>query len=360
MNALKYRSIMSAAAVVLACGAAAQAWHGKGHYDATTLALRAARADGNLPAFFAAGAGIVAHASLDPDNFTRPIAPEALHKAESPEHFFDIDVEPLAGEPLAGANFPADRYAFIELCFARGVKPNHVGLLPYAVTEWTQRLTVALAEHRKYPGDPAIRAKCLLYAGMLSHYAADLCQPLHVTIHYDGRADSAGKSPRSGVHAKVDALLGKLMLDPNAPAARPALDANALPARPALDANANAAPPTSANPTVTISPDDMAPIATALLADVHPATFGAVLPAVMAEIRRSSALVGRVYELEKQLPAETDPIAPGSAVEKFAIDRMRAAARLVASLYLTAWKDSAAVKLPWWYRRPYNPPQTKP
>jgi hypothetical protein len=324
MNALKYRSIMSAAAVVLACGAAAQAWHGKGHYDATTLALRAARADGNLPAFFAAGAGTVAHASLDPDNFTRPIAPEALHKAESPEHFVDIDVEPLARTPPADANIPADRYAFIELCFARGLKPNHVGLLPYAVTEWTQRLTVALAEHRKYPGDPAIQAKCLLYAGLLSHYAADLCQPLHVTIHYDGRCGLDGKSPRSGVHAKVDALLGKLMLDANTPAARPALDANTPPA------------------------------------DLHPAAFGAVLPAVMAEVRRSSALVGRVYELEKQLPAETDPITPGSAVEKFAIDRMRAAARLVASLYVTAWQDSAAIELPWWYRRPYNPPQTKP
>jgi hypothetical protein len=336
MNALKYRSIMSAAAVVLACGATAWGWHGKGHYDATMLALRAVKADGNLPAFFVAGAGTVAHASLDPDNFTRPIAPEALHKAESPEHFFDVDVESLAGEPLADANIPADRYAFIELCFARGLKPNRVGLLPYAVTEWTQRLTVALAEHRKYPGDPAIRAKCLLDAGMLSHYAADLCQPLHVTIHYDGRSGPDGKSPRSGIHAKVDALLGKLTPD------------------------ANAAPATSANPTVTISPDDVAPIATALLADVHPAAFGVVLPAVMAEIRRSAALVDRVYELEKQLPAETDPIAPGSAVEKFTTDRMRAATGFIASLYVTAWRDSAAIELPWWYRRPYNPPQTKP
>jgi hypothetical protein len=323
---------MMAAAAVLACCAAAQGWHGKGHYDATMLALRAIKADANLPAFFAAGAGTVAHASLDPDNFTRPIAPDALHKAESPEHFFDIDVEPLAGAPPADANFPPDRYAFIDLCYARGVKPNRVGMLPYAVTEWTQRLTVTFAEHRKYPDDPAIRAKCLLSAGMLSHYAADLCQPLHVTIHYDGRCGPDGKIPRSGIHAKVDALLGKLMLDPTSRPGRPAPAANAPP-RPALDAN---------------SP----------LSGVRPAPFGAVLPAVMAEIRRSHALVDRVYELDKQLPAETDPIAPGSAVEKFTVDRMRAAAGLIASLYMTAWQDSAAIKLPWWYRRPYNPPLT--
>ena len=333
MNALKYRPIMSAAAAVLACCAAAQAWHGKGHYDATMLALRAAKADANLPAFLAAGAGTVAHASLDPDNFTRPIAPDALHKAESPEHFFDIDVEPLAAAPLPDANFPPDRYAFIDLCCARGIKPNRLGLLPYAVTEWTQRLTVTFAEYRKYPDDPAIQAKCLLCAGMLSHYAADLCQPLHVTINYDGRADADGKSPRSGIHAKADALLGKLMLDPTSPPAKPSPAANAPPGRPALDANS-------------------------LLAGVRPAAFAAVLPAMMAEIRRSHALVDRVYELEKQLPAETDPIAPGSAVEKFATDRMRAAAGLIASIYMTAWQDSAAIRMPWWYRRPYNPPQT--
>jgi len=39
---------------------------------------------------------------------------------------------------------------------------------------------------------------------------------------------------------------------------------------------------------------------------------------------------------------------------------MRAAATFIASLYVTAWQDSAAIELPWWYRRPYNPPQTKP
>lgn len=315
MNAVKYRSVILAAAVFLTSATPAWAWHGKGHYDATLLALRAVRTDGNLPAFFHAGADTVAHSSLDPDNFTRPIAPDVLHRAESPEHFFDIEL-------LADANMPANRYEFIDLCYRRKLKPNRVGLLPYAVTEWTQRLTVALAEHRKYPENPAIRAKCLLHAGMLAHYAADLCQPLHVTIHYDGRVTAGGKSPRSGIHAKVDALLGKLTGDANAPSPRHAFDANAL------------------------------------LTGLHPVAFEAVLPAAMAELRKSSALVDLVYELEKQIPAEADPIAPGSRVEKFSAERMRAAAGFIASLYLTAWRDSAAIKLPWWYRRPYNPPGT--
>jgi len=314
MNALKYRHIILAAGIFFAFATSAPAWHGKGHYDVALLALRAARTDGNLPAFFHAGARTVAHSSLDPDNFTRPIAPNALHRAESPEHFFDVEL-------LAEANMPPNRYEFIDLCYRRKLKPNRVGLLPYAITEWTQRLTVTFAEYRKYPDNPTIRAKCLLHAGMLAHYAADLCQPLHVTIHYDGRA-TGGKSPRSGIHAKVDALLGKLAGDANAPSPGKPFDANSL------------------------------------LAGMRPVAFKAVLPATMAELRKSSALVGRVYDLEKQIPAEAAPIAPGSAVEKFSAERMQAAGKFTASLYLTAWHDSADIKLPWWYRRPYNPPGT--
>ncbi|NTU79540.1 MAG: hypothetical protein HGA45_09075, partial [Chloroflexales bacterium] len=45
-----------------------------------------------VPAFFREGAAAVAHASLDPDCFTRPIAPVELHAAESPEHRFDLEL----------------------------------------------------------------------------------------------------------------------------------------------------------------------------------------------------------------------------------------------------------------------------
>ena len=318
------KRFMIFAAAMLAVAAPAFAWHGKGHYDAARLAVAAASAaDANLPAFLASADGRerIAHSSLDPDNFTHPIAPDALHRAEAPEHFFDVEL--LGPAAPADANFPPDRYAFIDYCYAHGIKPGRIGMLPYAVTEWTQRLTVALAEYRKYPDDPAVRAKCLVCAGMLAHYAADLCQPLHTTIHYDGRAgaDAGQKSPRSGIHAKVDSLLGKLLADANTPPDWPRRDANAV------------------------------------LAAVRPAAMDRVLPAALAEIRRSHALVGRVYDLEKQLPPETGMIPAGSDVEKFAAERMRSAVNLTASLYLTAWRDSAAVKLPWWYSRPYNPPQ---
>jgi hypothetical protein len=274
--------------------AAAEGWHRHGHDLSSRAALELAGPQ--LPDFFAAGADTIAHVSLDNDAFTRPIAPSELHEAESPEHFFDLEL--LGGQPV-----PPSRYAFIDFCAAAGLKPNEVGLLPYAILEWTQRLTVALAEYRKWPDDPAIRTKCLVYAGLLAHYAADCCQPLHLTIHWDGRAMSDGRSPRSGIHNRLDALPAKLSASPKE-------------------------------------------LAEGLQAQPFPDLF----PAILAEMDRSRALIDRVYELEAQLPPMDSDQVLSAEVAELAQDRMRAAAAFIASLYLTAWQDSREIELPSWHR----------
>ncbi|MGA2266468.1 MAG: hypothetical protein ABSH10_08580 [Phycisphaerae bacterium] len=279
---------------LLVLAAAAYGWHRHGHVLASRAAVDVAGPQ--LPAFFAAGTDTIANVSLDNDAFTRPIAPAQLHEAEAPEHFFDIEL--LGGQPV-----PPSRYAFIDFCYAHGLKPNQVGLLPYAIMEWTQRLTVAFAEYRKWPNDPTIQAKCLVYAGLLSHYAADCCQPLHITIHWDGRATADGKSPHSGIHNRVDALPAKLSLSPRK-------------------------------------------LAEGLKAQPFPDLFSAIL----AEMDRSHKLVDRVYELDSQIPPmdSNQPLMAEAA--EFTKQRMRAAAIFTASLYLTAWQDSAKIELPAWHR----------
>lgn len=281
-------------AVVGVLAAGAGAWHRHGHVLSSRAAVGLASAE--LPVFFAGGVEMIAHVSQDNDAFTRPIAPRELDAAEGPEHYFDLEL--LGGEPV-----PPTRYEFIEFCAAHHLKPPQVGLLPYAITEWTQRLTVAFAEHRRWPDDPAVQVKCLVYAGLLAHYAADACQPLHTTIHWDGRARQDGSSPRSGIHGRVDALPAKLGV-------------------------------TCAE----------------LIEGAKAEAFSDVMIAAVGEIQRSHALVERVYELEGQLPAmESDePLTDeGSA---FARERMRAAAVFTASLYLTAWRDSAKIEIPDWHR----------
>jgi hypothetical protein len=325
------RRIVLAALLVLMLANGICAWYGRGHRMVSRAAVAILPAE--LPAFFRQGAPTIAECCVDPDLFregrftvpaaTRPdsattppagTGPESamqpttrpalgatalglsqLHAGEAPEHF--LDTELLQGKPL-----PATRYEFARLCDELRLRPATVGLLPYAIAEWTQRLTVAFAEHRRWPDDPAIQAKCLVYAGLLAHYAGDACQPLHCTIDFDGRTRSDGSSPRSGIHAKVDGLFERVGLDPATAAA-----------------------------------------------GAKPASFKDLLPAIMAEISRSKALVDRVYELEGQLPSLEDRTAPVTDdVRRLAQERFQAAAQFTASLYITAWEDSAKVALPAW------------
>ncbi len=296
------RIIVVLLTVVLVLVAGAQGWHRHGHVLPSRAAV--ALASDRLPAFFVAGVETIAHVSQDNDAFTHPIAPDELDEAEAPEHYFDIEL-------LEGAPVPPTRYAFVEFCAQRGLKPAQVGLLPYAITEWTQRLTVAFAEHRRWPDDPVIQGKCLVYAGLLGHYAADCCQPLHVTIHWDGRALADGRSPRSGIHNRVDALPAKLAVSP-----------------------------------------------TELIEGLEAEPFEELFPAILAEIQRSHALVDRVYELESQLPPmdSDQPLPP--EVAELTTERMQAASVFTASLYLTAWRNSAKIEIPDWHRS--FPPATQP
>ena len=252
---------LAALAGLLAAARPAWAWHGRGHERATRLAI--AVLPGDFPRFFVAGAGLVAHCAHDPDLFTKPVGPDRLHKTESSEHYFDL-------ERLDGQKIPDLRYDLLAWCVKHGIPPHKLGLVPYAIAEWTQRLTVAFAEYRRWPGNRHIQLKTLVYAGILAHYAQDLCQPLHTTIHYDGRARPDGSSPRSGIHLKVDALLEKL------PAAyRPQVRPGAL------------------------------------------EPFDDLFKGILAELQSSHALVERVYRLEKVLPAKDQPLDADGPVAAF-------------------------------------------
>jgi len=287
--------VVLSGALVLLLAQGAEAWLTAAHQAISRGAVAALPT--TMPAFFCEGAAVIADASVDPDYF-RGRAVSQLTSSEAPEHFFDAEL-------LGGSALPPTRYEYIALCQRLGVAPEHAGLLPYAVIEWTQRLTMALAEHRRWPQDKAIAGKCLVYAGLLSHYAADLCQPLHCTVDFDGRVDKEGQAlgPR-GIHLKVDALLTRPEIDPAW--AREDLKVQAFPE---------------------------------------------VFPAVVAEIGRSRALVDKVYALEPKLPAFSDRhveanVAP--EVLAFERERYRASVAFVARLYLTAWAKSADIVVPEW------------
>ncbi len=223
-----------------------------------------------------------------------------MTEAEYPQHFFDFEM-------LQGRALPLSRAEFTKLCAELKIDPADVGEAPYVIAQHTQRLTMIFAEARRYPKNPYIRVKALVEAGILSHYASDLCMPLHVTIDHDGRALPDGKSPKSGIHAKVDSLIERLDLKPDV-----------------LTKNQNVA------------------------------AFPDLLKAIEAEMMSSRSKIDQTYALETVLP---DPKIfdknwkSTPQLQDFTTERARAATRFTASLFLTAWRDSAKIQLPVWLSR---------
>lgn len=281
-----------APALALAFALPAEAWLTVGHRRVGIAAAEAVA--GELPPFFVAGAGTIGHLAVDPDLFRNRGTP-ALKSREGVEHYFDSERLPPGG-------LPPTAHELLVASAARGLRPAEIGLLPYAVIEGTERLALCLTEHRRWPENPHVRAKCLVFAGLLAHYAGDLSQPLHTTIHHDGWALPSGGSPLEGFHMRIDALLERAPFD----------SAGALEG-------------------LSLTP------------------FGDLRAGVLAALEASHALVDRTYRLQPLLDDAGGFAHP--EVVAFACDRYRASVELLGRLYLTAWSMSEEIELPGWLRR---------
>ncbi len=244
---------------------------------------------------------IAVEGSVFPD-LTRPVSLPQLRDVENPQHF--INIELLSGRPL-----PPTRSAYIRLISDLANSPDHplgnqwtlgsVGVLPYALVEATQRLASVFRQLRVDPEDPRLQGLALHYAGVLSHYSADLCQPLHTTIHHNGRSRSDGTSSRTGLHDRVDRLLE------------------------------------------TVKPDRR-PIESGIPVEAYDDLFAEVT----AELALSHSLVDRVYELEAAIELVPESGEVPLELANFVGDRFLASVRMTASLVHTAWILSEGVELP--------------
>ena len=267
----------------------AQAWWGDGHGILTEAAVLALPEE--MPTFFRQGGDIPSHVAFDPDLFKNRRTPLLSH-AENGEHYFDI-------EYLEGRAIPAKRFDFIALCFELQLDPPRVGMAPYAIAEWTERLAVAFAEHRQWPENEAIQQKCLVYAGILAHYAQDICQPLHATRDYDGKKQADGTVMGKGIHEQVDSAVERLGFTPEE-----------------------------------------------LAAEQDVAAFDSLMKAITGQIKKSNWRVEEVYALWGHWEDEND-----AGVRTLTLDLARTSVRFTASLYLTAWQQSAEIRLPRWLER---------
>ena len=270
------------------------AWWGGGHDILTQASVKALPEE--MPEFFRSAEKMVAHCAYDPDISKERGTPHA-RQAEYGEHY--IDIELFGDHPI-----PEGRDAHLKLCAELGLEPRKVGTLPYALAEWTERLAVAFAEYRKWPDNPMIQNKCFLYAGFLAHYAQDMCQPLHLTINFDGIKQPDGTRLHQGIHEKVDSAIELLALKPTDLARGQRIEAV----------------------------DDL-------------------MPAIIEQIKTGHSLVDNVYALAEDWKNLKNPTPD---LVEFTLIRARESVRWTASLYLTAWKLSEGIRLPGWLDRAKN------
>lgn len=292
-NPLPVRAAALAVALAgLAVGAPVFAWHAEGHRRIAVAAVEALPEE--VPAGFRAAAPAIGDLAGDPDVWKHRDTPH-LANGERPEHYFD-------SERLQGGPWPRYRTEAQQRVAALGLDVGDVGMLPWTIVELTERLALTFAELRRWPDDEAARAQALVTAGRLAHYAADLVQPLHTTIHHNGWALPDDSSPLEGIHLRIDALIEKTGFDREA-----------------------------------------------AVAGVDPVVLADVAGAVRLEFAASHALVDRVYELDARLAAP-DGVADPEVVA-FTCERYRVGVRFLASLLRTAWEESAKLELQPWVKR---------
>lgn len=264
----------------------AQAWWVEGHARIAEAAARILPDD--VPAFFRAAGRDLGHMAGDPDRWKNKDLPH-LRSTESPEHFLDL-------EYLDGAELPVDRYKLIDLLKQNKRQPSVVGMLPFALLEAHDRLACAFQDYRSKPEDAIIRAKCLVHAGILSHYTGDCSMPLHTTKDYDGRPDDKGGFTQKGIHARLDAF-----------------------------------------------PEKHGLTAEEMAREVKVDAIASTRDRVMEEIRHGHGLVDNCYSMD----ATGAFVTPTAESRAFVLARCRRGVKFTAELWYSAWQKSASLPKPY-------------
>ena len=279
-----HRSVLLLAGLLaLTAVSTAPAWWVKGH--ATIAEAAATQLPADMPAFFRAGGKHLGHLAGDPDRWKNELC-KHLSEAEALNHYIDL-------EDFEGKELPADRNKAVVLLAQLGRQPEKVGLLPYALMENFDRLTCAFYDYRQEPENEAVRMKCLVYAGVLSHFTGDTAMPLHTTRDYNGRPGPNGSVLQKGIHAKIDAF-----------------------------------------------PERNKFSAEEICRGLEPRPITDMWGHIVKTIQESHKHIDRCYDLDKA-GAFDNPTAESRA---FILERCRVAAQFTSDLWYNAWRRSAEMK----------------
>jgi len=297
-----FKLVLSLLALTTALGPGAApvcAWGGKGHQMQARAALRALPVE--VPAFFRNAVEEMAYLISEPDRWRTKEQP-ALTETAGASHGVKWEIVP---HPL-----PANRHLYlIELVKQGKLEPPRAvrdyGTAAYAFQEWAEMLTAAFRRWRGMPEsndvERAVKRQfeqsILFMAGVAGHWATDVTNPMHASVHGSGWHSSM-PNPNGyegkGLHARFESQF--------------------------VDA--------------AISLDDV----TALVDD-KPRLLGDWLREVEKVIAASNSHIEQIYIWDKKTPfgGGEEP----AAAATFTAARLADGARFLRDLWYTAWRRSA-------------------
>lgn len=251
-----------------------------------------------IPAFFREAGARLAYLNPEPDRWRERSLAE-MDEAWSYDHFVDLENVP------DGALQTRDRFAYLRALYRAGLaRPERdAGFLPFRIVELYQRLVTGWRLWRDET-DPErrgwIEQRIVEDAGILGHYVADAAQPQHTTIHFNGWARGTPNPERytadRGFHARFESEY--------------------------VNAHVTQA---DVSRRVPAGPRSVA---------------GGARAAVLAFVHETHATVETLYRIDRDVGF--DPAAPAAAEARaFAADRLAAGAALLATLWWSAWLESA-------------------
>lgn len=184
----------------------ALAWGERGHDLVTRVAARLLSEEHpNIGEAMASREHMLAHLSNVPDiHWRASYMSNAEREANSSTHYIDLDLIYPVPEELSQIERDYDEFA--ELARQRDLDlDTDIGTAPWRVLQLQQDMTAALrdaakAENRNAMVEASNRA--LLYAGIMSHFVADLANPHHSTIDHNGV-----QTGQAGLHAYFETLI---------------------------------------------------------------------------------------------------------------------------------------------------------
>jgi hypothetical protein len=186
---MKCRTLFITVAASLLCLAPAGAWETKGHQVINYLAAQNMR--GAVPSFVTAAQALFEIRYLGPEPDRLKGSGRSWDADHDPGHYIDLGDNDTVANVVPFTNLPASAAAYDEALRSANTDEYKEGYLPYSILDGWEQLRGDFAYWRVDKGQVRTIDEQLILRdiGMWGHFVGDACQPLHVTVHFNGWGD---------------------------------------------------------------------------------------------------------------------------------------------------------------------------